>query len=108
MMKHALLAALGLLASAATPVCAQPTDELYAAAKKEGVVAFGGALKQKETEQILKDFPKRYPGVRVTAPMVQLIEGFIAKFDAALANDLLPGTFDTGGCRSRGPTHCAT
>jgi iron(III) transport system substrate-binding protein len=130
MMKHTLLAALALLAFAATPVRAQSTDELYAAAKKEGVVAFGGALKQKETEQILKDFQKRYPGIRVTytrratAPMVQLIEadriakrisldvinltepaemvrykkeGFIANFDAAPANDLLPGTFDAGG-----------
>jgi iron(III) transport system substrate-binding protein len=59
---------------------AQTDDELYAAAKVEGTVNFAGALKQKETDQLLRDFEKRYPGVhatytrRATEPMVQLIE----------------------------------
>lgn len=70
-----------LLAAAAIPAAhAQTDDALYAAAKTEGVVNFAGALKQKETDQLLRDFEKAYPGVRVTytrrstEPMVQLIE----------------------------------
>ncbi len=60
---------------------AQSDADLYAAAKTEGgVVNFAGALKQKETEIVLKDFEKQYPGMKVvytrraTEPMVQLIE----------------------------------
>ena len=59
---------------------AQTDDALYAAAKAEGSVNFAGALKQKETEIVLKDFEKTYPGIHVTytrrstEPMVQLIE----------------------------------
>ena len=60
---------------------AQSDAELYAAAKAEGgVVNFAGALKQKETEIVLRDFEKQYPGIKVlytrrsTEPMVQLIE----------------------------------
>ena len=60
---------------------AQSDADLYAAAKAEGgVVNFAGALKQKETETVLKDFEKQYPGIKVvytrraTEPMVQLIE----------------------------------
>ncbi len=54
---------------------AQTDDELYAAAKAEGVVNFAGALKQKETEGILRDFEKRYPGIRVTY-RPELVWGF--------------------------------
>jgi iron(III) transport system substrate-binding protein len=73
-----ILAVLLLLAPAMAH--AQTDAELYAAAKAEGVVNFAGALKQKETEKVLKGFEKQYPGVRVTytrrstEPMVQLIE----------------------------------
>ncbi|HSS82401.1 MAG TPA: iron ABC transporter substrate-binding protein, partial [Reyranella sp.] len=59
-----ILAALLLLAPAMAH--AQTDAELYAAAKAEGVVNFAGALKQKETEKVLKGFEKQYPGVRVT------------------------------------------
>ncbi len=59
---------------------AQTDDALYQAAKAEGSVFFAGALKQRETDEILREFEKQYPGVRVsytrrsTEPMVQLIE----------------------------------
>jgi iron(III) transport system substrate-binding protein len=78
MMKFAL--ACSLVALLASHAMAQSIDELYAAAKAEGVVEFAGAMKQKETQEILKAFEKRYPGIRVTytrrstEPMVQLIE----------------------------------
>lgn len=59
---------------------AQTDAELYNAAKTEGSVNFAGALKQKETETVLRGFEKQYPGIKVnytrrsTEPMVQLIE----------------------------------
>jgi iron(III) transport system substrate-binding protein len=72
--------ALGFAAFVGATAAAQSNEELYAAAKAEGVVEFAGAMKQKETQEILKAFEKRYPGIRVTytrratEPMVQLIE----------------------------------
>jgi iron(III) transport system substrate-binding protein len=55
-------------------------DELYQAAKKEGAVNFGGAVKEDAAQEMLQTFSKRYPGIKVsytrrsTEPMVQLIE----------------------------------
>src|SRR3954454_11289746 len=55
-------------------------DELYQAAKKEGAVDFGGAVKEDAAQELLQTFSKRYPGIKVsytrrsTEPMVQLIE----------------------------------
>ena len=49
-----------------TVAAAQTEDALYAAAKAEGTVNFAGALKQKETEQLLRQFERQYPGIRVT------------------------------------------
>src|SRR5229473_222165 len=75
-----LAIAFGLVAVLVSRAAAQSTDELYAAARNEGVVEFAGAMKQKETQEILKVFEQRYPGIRVTytrrstEPMVQLIE----------------------------------
>lgn len=73
-----ILAALLLMAPVAAR--AQTDAELYTAAKAEGAVNFAGALKQKETETVLRGFEKQYPGIKVsytrrsTEPMVQLIE----------------------------------
>ena len=84
-----------------TPIAAhaQPDDALYAAAKTEGVVNFAGALKQKETEIVLRDFEKAYPGIRVTytrrstEPMVQLIEAsrLAGRLDFDVINLTEPG-----------------
>lgn len=55
-------------------------DELYKAAKAEGAVDFGGALKEDAAQELLLAFSKKYPGIKVTytrrstEPMVQLIE----------------------------------
>jgi iron(III) transport system substrate-binding protein len=55
-------------------------DQLYAAAKAEGAVDFGGALKEDAAQELLQAFSKKYPGIKVsytrrsTEPMVQLIE----------------------------------
>ena len=55
-------------------------DELYQAAKAEGAVSFGGAVKEDAAQEMLQTFSKRYPGIKVsytrrsTEPMVQLIE----------------------------------
>ena len=55
-------------------------DELYAAAKKEGQVVFGGAIKEEHVQKLAAAFNKRYPGIAVkytrrsTEPMVQLVE----------------------------------
>jgi len=76
-MKHCLAL---LLLLAPGVAMAQGDEALIAAAKSEGAVNFAGALKQKETELLLRDFEKEYPGIRVsytrrsTEPMVQLIE----------------------------------
>ena len=78
MRRRSLLAGLGAMLPALA--AAQTDDELYAAAKAEGTVNFAGALKQKETDQLLRLFERRYPGIRATytrratEPMVQLIE----------------------------------
>ena len=72
-----------MLAAATAPVLAQtlpPIEELYAAAKTEGTVAFGGALKEDDVGKLIAVFNRRFPGVAVrytrrsTQPMVQLIE----------------------------------
>src|SRR5688572_18974716 len=58
----------------------QNMDELYAAAKKEGQVVFGGAIKAEHVQKLAAAFNQRYPGIAVkytrrsTEPMVQLIE----------------------------------
>src|SRR5689334_15237173 len=58
----------------------QSMDELYAAAKKEGQVVFGGAIKAEHVTKLAAAFNKRYPGITVkytrrsTEPMVQLVE----------------------------------
>ena len=58
----------------------QSMDELYAAAKKEGQVVFGGAIKAEHVTKLAAAFNKRYPGIAVkytrrsTEPMVQLVE----------------------------------
>ena len=65
-------------ASAQTGI--QSMDELYAAAKKEGQVVFGGAIKAEHVAKLSAAFNKKYPGIAVkytrrsTEPMVQLIE----------------------------------
>ena len=66
------------------PASAQPSvqsmDELYAAAKKEGQVVFGGAIKAEHVTKLAAAFNQRYPGIAVkytrrsTEPMVQLVE----------------------------------
>lgn len=74
-------AALMLVAgSAAAQTGVQSMDELYAAAKKEGQVTFGGAIKAEHVQKMSAVFAKRYPGITVkytrrsTEPMVQLVE----------------------------------
>lgn len=55
-------------------------DELYKAAKAEGQVDFGGAVKEEAAQELLQAFSKKYPGITVsytrrsTEPMVQMIE----------------------------------
>ena len=68
-------------AQTAPQVAAMPTmTELHEAARREGTVAFGGALKEDDTAKLVAVFSQRYPGVAVqytrrsTQPMVQLIE----------------------------------
>jgi iron(III) transport system substrate-binding protein len=79
MLKPILAAAIVLLVGL-RPAQAQTDDELYAKAKAEGTVNFAGAMKQKETDQLLRQFERAYPGIhvtytrRATEPMVQLIE----------------------------------
>ena len=79
-MLKAILAVALVLALAPAVARAQADEELYAKAKLEGTVNFAGAMKQKETDQLLRQFERKYPGVKVTytrrstEPMVQLIE----------------------------------
>jgi iron(III) transport system substrate-binding protein len=74
------LAALVLSATGAPAQTIQSMDELYAAAKKEGQVVFGGAIKAEHVQKLAAAFGKRYPGIAVkytrrsTEPMVQLVE----------------------------------
>jgi iron(III) transport system substrate-binding protein len=55
-------------------------DDLYKAAKSEGEVVFGGALKEEDAQDLLGKFQERYPGIQVkytrraTVAFVQLIE----------------------------------
>ncbi len=55
-------------------------DELYKAAKAEGQVVFGGAIKEENEQKLMAVFEQRFPGIAVkytrrsTEPMVQLIE----------------------------------
>jgi iron(III) transport system substrate-binding protein len=55
-------------------------EELYAAAKPEGQVVFGGAIKAEHVQLLAAAFSKRFPGIAVqytrrsTEPMVQLVE----------------------------------
>ena len=59
---------------------AQSIDELYVAAKPEGRVVFGGAIKESAADELTRAFGKRYPGVqlnytrRSSEPMVQMVE----------------------------------
>ena len=75
----------GLIVVAVSAASAQTQipsmDELYAAAKKEGQVVFGGAIKARaRAPSSSAAFNKRYPGIAVkytrrsTEPMVQLVE----------------------------------
>lgn len=73
-------AALFVLAGNALAQAPKSMDDLYAAAKAEGEVVFGGALKESDAEKMFAVFNKRYPGITVkytrrsTEPMVQLVE----------------------------------
>src|SRR5262245_59415630 len=55
-------------------------DQLYQAAKAEGQVVFGGAIKEETQPKLAAAFQQRFPGItikytrRSTEPMVQLVE----------------------------------
>src|SRR3954464_1681360 len=55
-------------------------EDLYKAAKAEGQVVFGGAIKEENEQKLMAVFEKRFPGIAVkytrrsTEPMVQLVE----------------------------------
>jgi iron(III) transport system substrate-binding protein len=55
-------------------------DDVYKAAKAEGQVVFGGAIKEENEQRLMAVFEKRFPGIAVkytrrsTEPMVQLVE----------------------------------
>jgi iron(III) transport system substrate-binding protein len=70
-----------VLCALANPVWAQvASDSLYRAARGEGEIMFGGAIKETAAEEISKAFAKRYPGIRVsytrrpTEDMVKSVE----------------------------------
>ena len=77
-------AAFVLSLSAAQLAVAQSTiptlDQLYQAAKAEGQVVFGGAIKEENQQKLAAVFQQRFPGIaikytrRATEPMVQLVE----------------------------------
>src|SRR6266567_7435776 len=79
-----IAASAALLLSLAQAASAQPglpsIDELYKAAKAEGQVVFGGAIKEENEQKLMAVFEQRFPGIAVkytrrsTEPMVQLIE----------------------------------
>jgi iron(III) transport system substrate-binding protein len=68
------------LASGAAAQTVPTMDQLYAAAKPEGQVVFGGAIKEEHVGKLAAAFEKRFPGIaikytrRSTEPMVQLVE----------------------------------
>jgi len=73
-----LSAAFAQLAAAQSSI---PTlDELYRAAKLEGQIVFGGAIKEENQQKLAAVFQQRFPGItikytrRSTEPMVQLVE----------------------------------
>src|SRR5437763_12980097 len=55
-------------------------DDLYKAARAEGQVMFGGAIKEENEQKLMVVFQRRFPGIavkytrRATEPMVQLVE----------------------------------
>src|SRR5204863_7100602 len=55
-------------------------DDLYKAARTEGQVVFGGAIKEENEQKLMAVFQRRFPGIavkytrRATEPMVQLVE----------------------------------
>ena len=78
-----IIAGLTLSVSAAPLAPAQsiPTlEQLYQAAKAEGQVVFGGAIKEENQQKLAAVFQQRFPGIaikytrRSTEPMVQLVE----------------------------------
>jgi iron(III) transport system substrate-binding protein len=79
-----IFAGLMLSVSAAPLAGAQSTiptlDQLYQAAKAEGQVVFGGAIKEENQQKLAAVFQQRFPGIaikytrRSTEPMVQLVE----------------------------------
>src|SRR6266850_7003994 len=79
-----ILVGLMLSVSAASLAGAQSAipslDELYRAAKAEGQVVFGGAIKEENQQKLAAVFQQRFPGIaikytrRSTEPMVQLVE----------------------------------
>jgi iron(III) transport system substrate-binding protein len=85
-MRSLLKVSAGLVLSASlAPIAAAqssiPTlDELYRAAKSEGQVVFGGAIKEENQQKLAAVFQQRFPGIaikytrRSTEPMVQLVE----------------------------------
>ncbi len=74
----ALSAAFAQLAAAQTNI--PSLDQLYQAAKAEGQVVFGGAIKEENQQKLAAVFQQRFPGIaikytrRSTEPMVQLVE----------------------------------
>jgi iron(III) transport system substrate-binding protein len=73
-----LSAAFAQLAAAQTSI--PSLDELYRAAKPEGQIVFGGAIKEENQQKLAAVFQQRFPGItikytrRSTEPMVQLVE----------------------------------
>ena len=55
-------------------------DDLYKAARTEGQVVFGGAIKEENEQKLMAVFQRRFPGIAVkytrrsSEPMVQLVE----------------------------------
>jgi iron(III) transport system substrate-binding protein len=74
------LTAVFVLAAGTASAQTESMDSLYAKAKKEGQVVFGGAIKAEHVKKLATAFNKTYPGIAVkytrrsTEPMVQLIE----------------------------------
>ncbi len=73
--------AVGFGGTACGAQSAIPTlDQLYQAAKAEGQVVFGGAIKEENQQKLAAVFQQRFPGIaikytrRSTEPMVQLVE----------------------------------
>jgi len=63
------LAGIALCAGAASAqTTIQSMDELYIAAKTEGQVVFGGAIKAEHVQKLSAAFNQRYPGIAVKYP----------------------------------------